>query len=796
MKTMKKYSIILSAVLSVFALASCQKEQDIKEQDIIQEEVKENVPSSVPFVLRANIPSVDTKTTLNISTWALNWESTDVIYAVTTDKAWGQDYEDDNSGETIAVFAYDSESGTFSTDKAISDGDHTFNFLYTAGNQKSYHRGGSTTFQLASTQTFDASAPSASLKLYDALAAQVVATTPTSFADVDMSHLFSLMKVTLKNKTGDAVNITKFEIEIPGEKLYGIFNVIFNTTPSTTYNRNGGDKITVNISNGTVAADGTLDVYFVMGPVAGYTGEVTFTVTDSASNTYTKTNTISAPGVTFAAGTYNTASYSLKPVPVQCVTLDWNYAGGTSSDLLAIPGVSANGLGSDYAESHAPYRVKFDGTGDYIQVRTDAAISTVSVGYKMIGGNTTSNLTFKESANGSDWTDVQTLVISSSGGSTGTLTTTNHFNEASRFVQIYFTKGSNVGIGAISITKLNTDPAIEASDIYDVPAIGCTDESSTYTALNFTDDVEVGTVTGCVSDADAATGDIFYSVMPNYESTEATGTIVLQSAGNNAITKTITVHQLGSSLTVSTTEVIIPSDDDEATFTITSPEFDWSITADDDSHVLYDASGNASNSASTVTVTSDLEATDAVQTIATLTIIRNSNNSDPQAKQVVIKKAAAGEVSYTVTFPDDNSSSNGLSSYTDTWTAMAGSFSLSITNFNNNTWNNNWTFIKCGRKNNASVATIITDSAISEAIKTIKITIDALTASKINSIILYISSDGSSWAEGGTFTKATGEQSVTISNPLANRYYKLVFDCASGSNNGLLTLSKIVYTTK
>ena len=798
MKTMKKYSIILSAVLSIIALASCQKEQDIKEQDINQEELKENVSSSVPFILRANIPSVDTKTTLNTSTWAVNWESTDVIYAVTTDKAWGQDYEDDNSGETIAVFAYDSESGTFSTDKAISDGEHTFNFLYSAGNQKSYHRGGSTTFQLAGTQTFDASAPTASLKLYDALAAQVVATTPTSFADVEMSHLFSLMKVTLKNKTGDAVNITKFEIEIPDENLYGIFNVNFNTTPSTTYNRNGGDKITVNISNGTVAADGTLDVYFVMGPVAGYAGEVTFTVTDSESNTYTKTNNISAPGVTFAAGTYNTASYSLKTAdPVQCVTLDWNYAGGTSSDLLAIPGVSANGLGSDYADSHAPYRVKFDNTGDYIQVRTDAAISTVSVGYKMIGGNTTSNLTFKESANGSDWNDVQTLNISGNANSTGTLTTTNPFNEASRFVQIYFTKGSNVGIGAISITKLNTDPAIEASDIDDVPALGCTDESSTYTALNFTDDVEVGTFTGCVSDADAATGDIVYSVMPNYESTEATGTIVLQSAGNNAITKTITVHQLGSSLTVSTTEVIIPSDDDEATFTITSPEFDWSITADDDSHVLYDASGNASNSASTVTVTSDIEATDAVQTIATLTIIRNSNNSDPQAKQVVIKKAAAGDVSYTVTFPDDNSSNNGLTSdqYSSTWTAMSGSFSLSISNFNNNNWKD-WTFIKCGRKNNASVATIITDSAISEAIKTIKITIDALTASKINSIILYISSDGSSWTEGGTFTKATGEQSVTISSPQANRYYKLVFDCASGSSNGLLTLSKIVYTTK
>ena len=345
MKTMKKYSILLSATLAILALASCQKEQDIVNEETPNVEVIDNTPTSVPFVLRADIPSVnseepsgpETKTTLNTSTWAVDWESTDVIYAVTTDKAWGQDYTDDNSGATIAEFAYDSEKGTFSTDMAIADGSHTFNFLYTAGQQKSFHRGASTTFSLAGTQTFDASAPTASLKLYDALAAQVTATTPTTFADVDMSHLFTLMKVTLKNKTGASVNISKFEVEIPGENLYGIFDVTFGTTPSAAYNRSGGDKITVNITNGTVANNGSLDVYFVMGPVSGYTGEVTFTVTDSADNTYTKTNTIPAPGVTFAAGTYNTASYTFK-AGVSYPTIDntsSDYSTGFETDFTA-----------------------------------------------------------------------------------------------------------------------------------------------------------------------------------------------------------------------------------------------------------------------------------------------------------------------------------------------------------------------------------------------------------------------------------------------------------------------------
>ena len=46
----------------------------------------------------------------------------------------------------------------------------------------------------------------------------------------------------------------------------------------------------------------------------------------------------------------------------------------------------------------------------------------------------------------------------------------------------------------------------------------------------------------------------------------------------------------------------------------------------------------------------------------------------------------------------------------------------------------------------------------------------------------------------GTFTKATGDQSVTIASPAANKYYKLEVDCAAGTSNGLLTLSKLVFS--
>lgn len=155
--------------------------------------------------------------------------------------------------------------------------------------------------------------------------------------------------------------------------------------------------------------------------------------------------------------------------------------------------------------------------------------------------------------------------------------------------------------------------------------------------------------------------------------------------------------------------------------------------------------------------------------------------------------SAGTPTEYTIEWGSSYNESS-VGSYTATWDATKDGFKVNMANFNNN--NNSWNYVKCGRKNTASVATIITDAAIAEAIKTVTITIDALTASKINSITLYVSnSKTSGWTSAGTFTKATGNQSVTIASPAANKYYKLEFDCASGSSNGLLTLSKAVFST-
>lgn len=52
----------------------------------------------------------------------------------------------------------------------------------------------------------------------------------------------------------------------------------------------------------------------------------------------------------------------------------------------------------------------------------------------------------------------------------------------------------------------------------------------------------------------------------------------------------------------------------------------------------------------------------------------------------------------TLSFPDDNSANNKVSSYTESWTAIIGNDRWTIANFNNNNWNSSWSFIKAGRK--------------------------------------------------------------------------------------------------
>lgn len=167
---------------------------------------------------------------------------------------------------------------------------------------------------------------------------------------------------------------------------------------------------------------------------------------------------------------------------------------------------------------------------------------------------------------------------------------------------------------------------------------------------------------------------------------------------------------------------------------------------------------------------------------------------------VALAAAVSSEVSAqaykTLSFPDDNAAANKVSAYNVTWQAVVGTDVWTIANFNNNKWDN-WTYIKCGSKKFASVASIRTDFAIDKAIANVVVTIDVLkNTDKIKSVKLQVAADTSFNSVEQEITAGeleTGNLIFTIPTPAANKYYKVVFDMAVAGANGIVQISKVMY---
>lgn len=142
----------------------------------------------------------------------------------------------------------------------------------------------------------------------------------------------------------------------------------------------------------------------------------------------------------------------------------------------------------------------------------------------------------------------------------------------------------------------------------------------------------------------------------------------------------------------------------------------------------------------------------------------------------------------TLTFPATKQESIG--NYTSTWKATQDDMDWTLTGFNNN--KNAWAFVKCGRKSDASVATIKAPFT-SEKITKFVLTVDACNNSKTNAVYLEAASDSN-------FTKdiqkiqptfSTGEVTYSIPSPAKSLYFRFTFDCQAGGSNGFIVISKI-----
>lgn len=115
--------------------------------------------------------------------------------------------------------------------------------------------------------------------------------------------------------------------------------------------------------------------------------------------------------------------------------------------------------------------------------------------------------------------------------------------------------------------------------------------------------------------------------------------------------------------------------------------------------------------------------------------------------------------------------------------------------------------MRCGKKSNTSVATITTDFAISASVNKVVVNmipfIKTIDKDKLTALKLEISSTNDFTAPETTIaaenymtaTQKTEEDvTFTIPEPAANKYYRLVFECAStAANNGFVQVNSISY---
>ena len=264
----------------------------------------------------------------------------------------------------------------------------------------------------------------------------------------------------------------------------------------------------------------------------------------------------------------------------QCVVLPFNWEGGGKAALNAVIGASVTGAVDDYNNNHSPYLIKLDDTGDYIIIKCNEQPGEINIGVKMIGGGNTSSITVQGSDDGSNFTSVQELTISGSQNNILTLSTTNNFASTDRYVKLYFTKGSNVGVGPISIDKAKEKVATPTFSLV----------AGTYTSaqnVTISCETEDATIYYTTDGSNPTTGSTEYTSAISVDVTKTIKAIAVKEGMANSAIATATYTINIPSISVSSTLVEANATETEGTITVT-----YNHIENVDSEVLfYEADG-------------------------------------------------------------------------------------------------------------------------------------------------------------------------------------------------------------
>lgn len=628
---MKKNVFVMSTLaVAALALFSCAKvESDVE----TPQESK-----GIPFEIVASAPQTKTTNDGLSTVWA-EGDEVNVFHAV----AGSTDYVNDGKF-TVTDAANGKFGGTLASALNPSES-YDWYVFYPYSSYITTPANTSTGFTTVAASTQSQTGDNSKAHLGGLpLAGKSTTSAGVSKPTVSMNQMDAVIKVVVTNNSGAdlPVNLLKFTAPV---NITGSYYVNFTDPSNPVFTENGTSVYkAVTLNTAVLSANSGTSTYYLA--VKPFTAANASTMKVKVNN-YEKSINLAAAKTFTAGNIYNFTFDYDQAASVATLPFSINGTGGNAA-YSSTTGMSSYGVStSDYGSTHSPYLAKFDDTGDYVQVRFNEAAASASIGVKKIGGAGNSSFDVMGSADGITFTKIETLNITGVQNATLTLETSSEIDASYRYIRFVFKKSANVGVGPISISKPSTDPAIIASNVSDVPAIGATGSILTYTLQNFSgaDDVTAsgdGTVVAA-SPVVSPAGTVTYTVNPNYGTAARNGSITLSSTAKG-INKVVTVAQLGETFSASAEVVTIAKNATTATFTITTPTFGWTAVANPTGgknlSISGSSSGSGSASAQTITVSSDEEAGSEEQTLGTIVVYRNGYESDSQKKIITIKKAS------------------------------------------------------------------------------------------------------------------------------------------------------------
>lgn len=480
---------------------------------------------------------------------------------------------------------------------------------------------------------------------------------------IAMNNLASVVAVKVKNTTTEPL-VVKSVSFTSTEDIVGTYYIDF-TGENVVYTGSGKDYVSatasLTVNNGdAIPANSEATFYIPIKPHKVAKDDVL----KISVNGYEKPLTL-PKDVTFTAGKIKTLAFDYNKVVVDYVTLPWAIDGtGGKSIWTSTVGLYQNGLGGDYGSINAPYLTKFDTNGDYVQVKFNSPAKQVSFKVKMIGGKNTSYFTLQGSSNGSAFTDIEKFTVSGNQNSELSFVSSQNIDESYRILRLVFKKGSNVGLGAMSISANSMDPAIYADDITFVSARGESAGELVYTIENPVEGTTLsgscdGTVvTSVIDHGDGKT--FLYEVSKNLDVARE-GWIKLTYGD---VEKTIKVSQNAPVFKVTRTEVELDAAaDSKTTLTITS-DFDWIAKSSTGagftiSPETYTWAADGKQTV-TITATAANDSQDGVRTLGTVTF----TDAETFEEIVVAVKQKSSYIAVgpsSITFTPANFTGDGIS---------------------------------------------------------------------------------------------------------------------------------------